>query len=94
MDNEELTLILSERRLDADAAPRLEAELKRNLDGVKRLTVDMSAVIYISSAGLRALLSAQHTMGEGSSVTLRNVCGDVMHTLEITGFAEIFTVQQ
>ena len=88
-----LTLVLRERRLDAESAPSLYEELMRNIDGATSLVVDMTAVTYLSSAGLRALLSAQHKMGEGSSITLRNVNKDVMRTLEVTGFSEIFIVE-
>ena len=100
-EDRELTLVLSERRLDTDSAPRFYEVLMRNIAGATSLTVDMSAVVYISSAGLRALLSAQHAMGEGqgplpgggSRVTLRNVSEEVMSTLEVTGFSEIFNVE-
>ncbi len=96
-----LTLVLNERRLDAESAPRFYEVLMRNIAGATSLTVDMSAVVYISSAGLRALLSAQHAMvegqgplpGGGSRVTLRNVNEEVMSTLEVTGFSEIFNVE-
>ena len=90
----ELTLFLKERRLDAESAPILYDEIMRNIQGVKKLTVDMTAVVYISSAGLRALLAALHAMGDDDgSVTLLNVCDNVMHTLQITGFSEIFTIK-
>lgn len=93
IENErKLTLFLKERRLDAESAPILYDEIMRNIQGVKKLTVDMAAVVYISSAGLRALLAALHAMGDGGSVTLLNVCDNVMHTLQITGFSEIFTI--
>ncbi|MBQ9526435.1 MAG: STAS domain-containing protein [Fretibacterium sp.] len=100
-EDRELTLVLSERRLDTDSAPRFYEVLMRNIAGATSLTVDMSAVVYISSAGLRALLSAQHAMvegqgplpGGGSRVTLRNVSEEVMSTLEVTGFSEIFNVE-
>ena len=88
-----LTLVLSERKLDTDSAPRFHEGLMRNIGGATSLTIDMGAVVYISSAGLRALLSAQHAMGEGSHITLRNVNEEVMNTLEVTGFSEIFNVE-
>ena len=89
----EVTLVLRGRRLCADDVPELEMELKRNLDGVTRLVIDMGAVVYISSAGLRAFLSALHAMGEEGSVTLRNVGEEVRRILNITGFDEIFTIE-
>ena len=92
-DGRELTLILSERRLDTDSAPRFYEALMRNIGGATSLVVNMAAVVYISSAGLRALLSAQHAMGEEGRVTLRNVNKEVMNILEVTGFSEIFNVE-
>ncbi|MCR4817812.1 MAG: STAS domain-containing protein [Fretibacterium sp.] len=92
-DGKELTLILNERRLDADSSPRFYETLMRNIGGATSLVIDMSAVVYISSAGLRALLAVQHAMGEEGRVTLRNVNGEVMDILEVTGFSEIFIVE-
>ena len=93
MMGRELTLVLNERRLDTDSAPLFHNELLRTIDGATSLVVDMASVVYISSAGLRVLLAAQHAMGEGSTLTLRNVNEEVMHTLDITGFIDIFTVE-
>ncbi|MCR5346953.1 MAG: STAS domain-containing protein [Fretibacterium sp.] len=89
----DLTLVLNERRLDTDSAFRLHEVLMRNIAGVASLTVDMAAVEYISSAGLRALLAARHAMGDEGRVTLRNVREAVMNILELTGFSEIFSVE-
>ena len=94
-DEREVILILNDRRLDTNAALRLETNLCRSLDGVTKLVIDMAAVVYVSSSSLRVLLAAQHAMGDKEgSITLRNVCDDVLHILEITGFTEIFTVER
>ena len=53
-----------EGRLDTTTAPQLEAELKDSLDGITELTMDLSTLEYISSAGLRVLLSAQKIMNK------------------------------
>ena len=59
----ELTVALS-GRLDTTTAPQLEAELKENLGGVEKLVLDLKELDYLSSAGLRVLLSAQKIMNK------------------------------
>jgi len=88
----ELTLTLA-GRLDTTTAPQLEAEIKDSIDGVTDLTMDFAELEYISSAGLRVLLSAQKTMNKQGSMTLKNVCDDIKEVFEITGFSDILTVE-
>ena len=76
-------------RVDTLTAPELEAAIV--LDGVEELVFDMSGVDYVSSAGLRVLLSAQKKMA-GRSMTIANVSPAVKDVFEITGFADIFTL--
>lgn len=80
-------------RLDTNTAPQLEAELKRSIDGVTDLTFDFAELEYISSAGLRILLSAQKTMNRQGSMTIRNVNETVSEVFDITGFSEILTIE-
>ena len=87
-----LTLSLS-GRLDTTTAPALEAELKSELPGITVLELDFENLKYISSAGLRVLLSAQKTMNAQGKMVLRNVCQDIMEVFEITGFADILTIE-
>ena len=87
-----LTLAL-EGRLDPTTAPALEEELKNSLEGVAELTLDFEKLEYISSAGLRVLLSAQKQMNKQGKMTIRNVCADIMEVFEITGFSDILTVE-
>ena len=81
-----------EGRLDTITAPELEAELKTSLDGVEKLTLDFSALEYISSAGLRVLLSTQKRMNTQGSMTLKNVNDTIMEIFEVTGFNDILTI--
>ena len=81
-----------EGRLDTITAPELEAELKISLDGVEKLTLDFSALEYISSAGLRVLLSTQKRMNTQGSMTLKNVNDTIMEIFEVTGFTDILTI--
>lgn len=85
--------IALEGRLDTSTAPRLEAELKTSLNGVTELTLDMAALEYLSSAGLRVLLAAQKVMNRQGSMVLRNVNETIMEVFEVTGFIDILTIQ-
>ena len=87
-----LTIAL-EGRLDTPTAPQLEAELKSCLSGVEELVMDMEKLEYISSAGLRVLLSAQKQMSRQGSMKLTNVGESILEIFEVTGFSEILTVE-
>ncbi|WP_297212048.1 STAS domain-containing protein [uncultured Flavonifractor sp.] len=79
-------------RLDTTTAPDLDAELKEDLAGIQALTLDLKELEYISSAGLRVLLSAQKVMNKQGSMVVRNVNQTVMEVFEITGFSDILTI--
>ncbi len=88
------TLTLSiEGRIDTTTAVQLETELKGNLDGIKELQLDFEKVDYVSSAGLRVLLTAQKWMNQQGKMTLLHVCESVMDIFEVTGFADILCIQ-
>ena len=80
-------------RLDTTTAPDLEKELKASLNGVSELVLDFAGLEYISSAGLRVLLSAQKIMNKQGSMKLKNVNEIIMEILEVTGFSEILTIE-
>lgn len=86
-----LTLAL-EGRLDTSTAPELEGMLKNSLEGVTELTIDMAALDYLSSAGLRVLLGAQKTMNRQGSMKVAHVNDTIMEIFEVTGFADILTI--
>ncbi len=90
-DNE--LLVTLEGRLDTMTAPQLEAALKDSLDGVVTLTLDMEKLEYISSAGLRVLLSAQKTMVKQGRMVLIHVNETVMEVFEVTGFSDILSIE-
>jgi anti-sigma B factor antagonist len=87
----ELTLTLA-GRLDTTTAPQLEAELKQSISGITLLTFDMSALEYISSAGLRVLLSAQKVMNKQGEMLVRGANETVMEVFEVTGFSDVLTL--
>ena len=80
-------------RLDTTTAPELEAALNQSLDGVTRLTINLADILYISSAGLRVLLSAQKRMNKQGEMKVTNVNEAVMEIFEVTGFADILTIE-
>ena len=82
-DNDILTVEL-EGRLDTVTAPDLENELKDSLEGVTSLVMDLGALDYISSAGLRVLLSAQKTMNRQGSMKVTHVNETIMEIFEVT----------
>ena len=81
-----------EGRLDTVTAPQLEKELKASLEGVTQLRIDFEKLDYISSAGLRVLLSAQKQMNKQGTMTLHHVNQTVMEIFEVTGFSDILTI--
>ena len=80
-------------RLDTTTAPQLEAELAPCLKDATALTLDFEKLEYISSAGLRVLLSAQKTMNKQGKMALKNVNETVMEVFEVTGFSDILTIE-
>lgn len=88
----ELTVVLK-GRMDTTTAPELEKELKASLDGVTALIIDMTALDYISSAGLRVLLSAQKIMNKQGEMKVVHVGETIMEIFEVTGFSDILTIE-
>ena len=80
-------------RLDTITAPVLEKTIGENIGGVESLVLDLKGLEYISSAGLRVLLGAQKKMRNSGSMRLTGVCEEVMEVLEMTGFADILTIE-
>ena len=91
-EGSKLTVAL-EGRLDTTTAPQLEEELAASLNGVTELVLDFKGLEYLSSAGLRILLSTQKTMNKQGSMVIENVNETIMEVFEITGFAEILTIK-
>ena len=82
-----------EGRLDTTTAPALEKVIKEELGGVEELKLDFAKLAYVSSAGLRVLLTAQKLMNKQGSMSLRNVSADIMEVFDITGFSDILTIE-
>ena len=92
LNNSVLTIEL-EGRLDTTTSPELSKELDSALDGVTKLIFDLEKLEYISSSGLRVLLSAQKVMNAQGNMIVKNVSEMVMEVFEITGFIDILTIE-
>lgn len=88
----ELTVALT-GRLDTTTSPELEKALKASLDGVTDLVIDMAGLEYISSAGLRVMLTAQKTMNRQGSMRVIHVNDIIGEIFAVTGFTDILTIQ-
>ena len=91
--NAEAATIKVVGRLDTTTAPVLDKAINEDVGDVKNLVLDVQAMEYISSAGLRVLLGAQKRMQEIGSMRVVNVCQEVMEVLEMTGFADILVIE-
>lgn len=92
--NETALTIEVEGRLDTVTAPELEKEVKSGLDSVQELTFDFSKLEYISSAGLRVLLTAQKLMKKkNGSMVIKGSSEDVLEIFEITGFSTLLDIE-
>ena len=84
-------VVALEGRLDTITAPDLEKELQESLDDVKLLTLDFEKLEYISSAGLRVLLSAQKVMNRQGAMKVTHVSSAIREIFDVTGFSDILT---
>lgn len=91
--NEEQLTIKLEGRLDTISAPQLEKEMQQALCGIQELVLDLSQLAYLSSAGLRVILSAQKVMNRQGKMIVQHVPDMIMEIFEVTGFSEILTIE-
>ena len=91
--NAEKTIIELVGRLDTTTAPTLDKTINEDVGDTKNLVLDLKGLEYISSAGLRVLLSAQKKMQKIGSMKVINVCEAVMEVFDMTGFADILTIE-
>ena len=87
------TIIEIVGRLDTITAPALDKTINEDIGDTKNLVLDVKGMEYISSAGLRVLLGAQKKMQKIGSMKVVNVCEEVMDVFEMTGFADILTIE-
>ena len=92
LNGNSLTLHLA-GRLDTTTAPELESVVDSSLAGVQELILDLEALEYISSAGLRVIMKAQKLMNSKGSMKLIHVNDTIMEVFDITGFVDILTIE-
>ena len=80
-------------RLDTNTAPALDKTIGEDIQDSENLVLDLKGLEYISSAGLRVLLAAQKKMQKFGSLKVKNVCAEIMDVFEMTGFADILTIE-
>ena len=91
--NDQETIIEIVGRLDTITAPALDKTINEDIGDTKNLVLDVKGMEYISSAGLRVLLSAQKKMQKSGSMKVTGVCEEVMEVFEMTGFADILVIE-
>ena len=92
LEEDKLTIKLG-GRLDTNTAPELEEELKKDLPSVTEVVLDFEDLKYISSAGLRVVLSTQKIMNTQGNMVIENVNDLIMEIFEATGFVDILTIK-
>lgn len=91
--NEKELIVMLEGRLDTATAPQLEEELKASFDEIESIQMDFEKLDYISSAGLRVLLSTQKVMTKKGGMVIKNVNETIMEIFDVTGFVDILTIE-
>lgn len=86
-------IVAVEGRLDTTTAPLLEEQLKGLFDSIETLVLDFGELEYISSAGLRVLLSSQKIMQKKGGMTVKNSSSGIKEIFETTGFTDILTIE-
>jgi anti-sigma B factor antagonist len=92
LDKDKLTIKLN-GKLDRDTAPDLEEELKKDLPVVTKLVLDFDELNYISSLGLRVIISTQKNMKKQGKMVIENVNDLIMELLEATKLVDILTIK-
>lgn len=91
-EDKKLTIKLG-GKLDTNTSPELDSKMSE-LEGMEEVIIDMKDLDYISSAGLRVLLSMQKVMNKQGKMTIINVCENVMDIFEVTGFSDILDIEE
>ena len=88
-------VVVPEGKLTVQTAPELEAAIDAAPEEVCNLTIDLSEVDYVSSAGLRVFVATDKlAVKRGGTFTLLHPCADVYDVLEMTGLVDIFTIER
>jgi len=93
--NGEQNILALQGRLDTNTAGQLEADLNTVFaEGANNIILDFTALEYISSAGLRIILSAQKRINaKNGKMVVKNINETIMEVFEMTGFVDILTIE-
>lgn len=91
-DNLTLTIILS-GRLDSSTSPQLETTINESINQIDCLILDMKDLDYISSAGIRVLISTQKKLNESQKFVIKNVCEEIQEIFDITGLSDMLNIE-
>lgn len=91
--NEDSMVLKLEGRLDTTSSPEIDSFVRSSLDGVKELCFDMNDLDYISSAGLRVLMTAQKIMNRQGKMIVTGCSEEILEIFDITGFSDIMTIR-
>jgi anti-sigma B factor antagonist len=80
-------------RLDTKSSPELNDALKNDLPNISELIFDFEGLNYISSSGLRIILSKQKLMNKQGTMVIKNVNEFIMEVFDATGFTDILTIE-
>jgi anti-sigma B factor antagonist len=80
-------------KLNTVTAPQLETEIKSSVAGITDLILDFAELDYLSSAGLRVILTAQQIMMKQGKMVIRNVNDTINEIFDVTGFIDILTIE-
>lgn len=92
LNGTELTVKVS-GELDTLTAPELKAELSNSLEGITSLIFDFAQLKYVSSAGLRIILTSQKTMDKQGKMTIKNANEEIIDVFKITGFTDFLNIE-
>ena len=92
LENGILTVLL-DGKLDTSTAPQVQSEIEADVANAQKLIIDMKELNYISSAGLRLLLSLHKKMAAKDGMTIKNVNDTNMEIFDFTGFSDILNIE-
>jgi anti-sigma B factor antagonist len=82
-------------RIDTATSPQLDTEAKASIEGISKLILDIGKVSYISSSGLRVLLSLHKAMdANGGKLIVSKPTEMVLEVFDVTGFADMLNIEE
>lgn len=91
-DDSTLTIFLS-GRLDSSTSSQLVTTISESIEKIDHLILDMEDLDYISSAGIRVLISTQKNLKESQNFVIKNVCEEIQEIFDITGLSNILNIE-